>query len=65
MTEHNCTYCESTDLAWTWETVARGWRFMCNSCFYNEATVILRSLCVLYVATTYYPTFDYDTRTIK
>lgn len=62
--EYICDDCCEQSPVWTWETVGRGWKFLCAEC-YEYATPILQSFCVPFVAGQYYPTFDYDTRTIR
>lgn len=62
--EHKCDYCdEARPVEWTYNTVARGWKFLCEPCY--DSLPGIQVWAEIYNPLRYYPTFDYDTRTIS
>lgn len=62
--EHTCDYCdEGHPVTWAYETVARGWKFLCQSCY--DWTPGIQPWAEPFVSTRYYPTFNYDTRVVS
>jgi len=62
--KHICNGCDEHPPVWAWETAGRGWKFLCEGC-YEWSTPILQMYCEPFDAARYYPTYNYDTRTVS
>lgn len=61
--KHVCNGCDEQPPTWAWETEGRGWKFLCEGC-YKWSSPLIQSYCEPFAADRYYPTFNYNTRTI-